>query len=560
MIEKGIFEIKSNSIDVEININELKTGVNSLRNHFIILDENKKVENVIDKICDHAGGKLIKKGAKAICPMHGWKLEFKSLQYQDSHIKKSSIDYVIDGDILKFSENENYLLNSFKSDEKDNDFKLRWLNHATTHFSNNSISLVTDPWLVGPAFMTGWWLDEPSTIDSIKLVQNADYIYISHNHPDHLHEETLKLLDKKTNFLVGDFFSKSTEKYLEALGFTNIHVLKFNYIYEFEDNFQISILKSGDFRDDSGIYLNVSGVETLLTVDANFLNSHVLPRNIDLLLTSFAGGASGFPLCYENYTLEEKLKIVKRNKLAIRASVLGYLNFTSPKYYMPYAGMFKEKSERDFFIKEHNSKNSLEDYKTIVNEIGVNFLNPQKDLSYSFIDNVVVYNQLDVELMPNDNPKTYINEFKKLYIYDSKKIIKYFKNSEYNAKQILYVIPTNDDLSEITNDIIFCDFHNQTFKTIKKHEVIEESVGYRTMQLKIRQEIIAATIHNRLPWENFSIGFQMRVTRFPNEYESDFWYHFTNIYINSIHYKNDPNCGTCSIINQNPIFNKKINI
>ena len=152
-----------------------------------------------------------------------------------------------------------------------------------------------------------------------------------------------------------------------------------------------------------------------------------------------------------------------------------------------------------------------------------------------------------------------INVFKKLYNYDSKRIIEYFKDSEYNAKQILYVIPTNDDFSLIVNDIIFCDFHNQIFKIIKKHEIIEEFSGYKTMQLQIRQEIFAATIYNKLPWENFSIGFQMRVTRFPNEYESDFWYHFTNIYINSIHFKADPNCGTCTIINQNPLFNKKIN-
>ena len=56
----------------------------------------------------------------------------------------------------------------------------------------------------------------------------------------------------------------------------------------------------------------------------------------------------------------------------------------------------------------------------------------------------------------------------------------------------------------------------------------------------------------------FSIGFQMRVVRFPNEYESDFWYHFTNNYINSIYYKNDPNCGACELINQNPLLNQKI--
>ena len=558
MKNKGLFEKKSKIINVEVDINELQCGVNSLKNHFIILDDNKNVQHVIDKICDHAGGKLIKKGMSAICPMHGWKLNLNTLQYQDSHVKKTNINFSVENNILKFRDYESYLLNPFKSNKTKNDFKLRWLNHATTQLSNNNLSIVTDPWLKGPAFSTGWWLDQPSTTDSIQLLVNADYIYISHNHPDHLHPETLNLLDKKTKIIVGDFYSKSCEKYLRSLGFTNIYSLEFNYIYELKKDFQICIFKSGDFRDDSGIYLNISGVETLMTVDSNFLNSHILPKNIDLLLTSFAGGASGFPLCYNNYNLNQKLKISKRNKLAIRASVLGYLNATLPKHYMPYAGMFKEKSERDLFIKENNKKNSPDDYRIIAEEMDVIYLSPKKDLSYDFINKNFIKTRLDVSFLNEDDTKTYIDDYKKKYTYDSKKIIDYFINSEFYDNQILYVIPTNDDFSEIVNDIIFCDFRNQSFKVINKHDIIEELDGFKTMKLFIREEIFAATIEKRAPWEDFSIGFQMRVSRFPNEYESDFWYHFTNIYINSIHYKNDPNCGSCTVLNQNPRFNNSI--
>ena len=78
------------------------------------------------------------------------------------------------------------------------------------------------------------------------------------------------------------------------------------------------------------------------------------------------------------------------------------------------------------------------------------------------------------------------------------------------------------------------------------------------MQLLVREDIFAAVVENKFPWEDFSIGFQMRVVRFPNKYESDFWYHFTNNYINSIYYKNDPNCCACELINQNPLLNKNI--
>ena len=32
-----------------------------------------------------------------------------------------------------------------------------------------------------------------------------------------------------------------------------------------------------------------------------------------------------------------------------------------------------------------------------------------------------------------------------------------------------------------------------------------------------------------------------------------------NIGVNSIYYKNDPNCGACELINQNPVLNKNYN-
>jgi CMP-N-acetylneuraminate monooxygenase len=457
---------------------------------------------------------------------------------------------------LCFNDHNKYLVNPFSAFKKNKNLKFRWLNHACTHFTDGNLSIVTDPWLKGSAFLTGWWLDEVSTSDSVELVKNADYIYIYHNHPDHLHPETLTLVDKNKKIIVGKFLSNSTEKYLKSLGFNNVHALDFNTIYEIGDNFQLCLFKSGDFRDDSGIYLNNGGIETLMTVDSNFLNSYVLPKNIDLLMTSFAGGASGFPLCYNNYNLEQKNYISKRNKLAIRASVLGYLKETSPKYFMPYASMFKEKSKRDSSIKVNNIKNSTDDYQDIVEQNGTKFISPKKDLLYSFNNGELLKTKLNVKYLPSEKIEESISEYKLLYKYESKVIIDYLKSSGYSGKQFVYIIPTNDDFSKATNDIIFCDFKKQIFKVVDEKEIIEEMKDYNTMQLFVREEIFAAVVHNKMPWEDFSIGFQMRVTRYPNVYESDFWYHFTNIYINSIHYKSDPNCGSCKVINQNPVFNK----
>ena len=69
----------------------------------------------------------------------------------------------------------------------------------------------------------------------------------------------------------------------------------------------LSLLKAGDFRDDSGIYFNYGNFSFLSTVDSNDLNFGVLPLAPTLLATSFAGGASGFPLCFDVYNDQENI-------------------------------------------------------------------------------------------------------------------------------------------------------------------------------------------------------------------------------------------------------------
>lgn len=557
MKELGKFNSVSKETWVEVKLDDLKIGFNNLKNHIIGIDENKKILSVIDKVCDHAGGRLILKGNNAVCPMHNWNLNLNTLQYNDSHICKKQANYnVINDNIIEIENSINHLENPYLNTKNDNRTIIRWLNHACVYIECNGISFITDPWLFGPAFMTGWWLNEPSTVDSIELLKTSDFIYISHNHPDHLHPETLGLVPKEKKIIVGDFKSKSTEKYLNALDFTNVIPLEFNQIFEIVPNFQISVLKSGDFRDDSGIYFNLNGYEVLLTVDCNFLNFNILPKNIDLLMTSFAGGASGFPICFDDYDLDEKKKIIERNKISIRSSVVNYLKATQPKYYMPYAGMFKEYSKRDVFIKDNNLKNSAIDYASICENFSTKYIEPTKNKKINFSNNQINFNQFDVEYLSKEDPLYYIKQYKKDFSYSSKEIILYLRNSKFNSKQILQIIPTNDSFDEVIDEIIFADFHSHVYKTITQDEIIDSLDGYKVMKLRVRKEIIACVIENKLPWEDFSIGFQMRVIRFPNEYESEFWYHFTNIYINSHHFRFSPYCGSCTIINQNPIWNK----
>jgi CMP-N-acetylneuraminate monooxygenase len=554
--EIGFFLENQIDFQIEIPINTLKKGLNDINNFIIkVLDDNS-IDYIIDKVCDHAGGKMILKGNELVCPLHGWKLNTKDLMYNSSYIKKQVVDFQINESSIFINDFKKTIENPYKK-AKDGCAKIYWLNHATVLIECNGKTLITDPWLFGPAFLTGWWLQNPSPKPSIEHIKNADYIYISHNHPDHLHPETLFLVGKDTKIIIPDFESKSVQKYLEYLGFSNIYPCRFNYIYELEKDFQFSIFKSGDFRDDSGIYLNLNGHEVLMTVDSNFLNSHKLPTNIDLLMTSFAGGASGFPLCYPAYDDDNKREILERNKHAIMFSVHQYIKMTTPTYYMPYAGMFSEKASRDIYIKENNHKNTISNYSRITKKEKVTLIETMNDQVLIFDNGTLNIEKLsDMTYLEIENFDFYIDKLKKDNPINKDYILNYFKSSNFKGNQILQIFLCNDNFDNSLDYYFFIDFSNEIFETRMISNIINYNGFTRLMNLSVRAEIFMAVVNNKLPWEDFSIGFQMRVERFPNEYESEFWYHFTNNYIGDMNYRYNSHCGSCNKINQNPIFNK----
>lgn len=162
--------------------------------------------------------------------------------------------------------------------------------------------------------------------------------------------------------------------------------------------------------------------------------------------------------------------------------------------------------------------------------------------------------KLAVSYLQKEDTIFYINKLKEEYAYDSNKIIDYLKEAGFTGKQVLQIIPSSDDFKSITGKIVYADFYRRIFKTIVTGELEMAKEGYKVMQLRIRPEVIMCIIENKLPWEDFSIGFQVRIDRYPNEYESEFWYHFTNNYVGKENFRYASFCGACTVIDQNPIW------
>ena len=537
----------NNNSHYHYDIDSLNPGINYQDKHIIRLSNNKQVEWVISRICDHASGTLepCKDNRFAQCPLHGWKLDLDELQYKNVNVAKEKLSFAIENNYIVIHQPKTHLKipEELLLHQQERDLNIRFLAHACLLFSCDSINIITDPWIQGPCFLNGWWHNPAPSVDAIDQLFNADLVYISHNHPDHMHEETLiKLYQQRPDIpiVIPNFKTKSAERPLHNLGFTNIIPLAFNQIHKLADyDIYISILKSGDFRDDSGLYLSYGKKQALISVDSSALNHYVLPTEIDFLATSFASGASSHPWCFDHYSEDKKLQITYKRHLSVKNSILKYLDVCIPRSYMPYAGYFSEEAPRDAYIKKNNIKNSQQ---AIADEIHKSYPD-MITIDPIITDKITISKSITTHSSGIDRPLISIDEINQRVDNEhmpSEEIFfssaqAYFSASQFQDELILYLLPCESDFSPLTKGLII-DFNEQINVKIVHHQDVHceyklDQPNKRQLLIKARATALWKIIQHLKSWEELSIGFHCKIQRKPDVYNSDFWYHFSNIYI-----------------------------
>ena len=535
------------SEEVEIDLELINEGVN-FTDEFIIFKKQNDL-SVYDRICDHNSGRLISKNGKTFCPMHNWEFNPETGAYKNGLIKKKKNYKILDKKIIV---KKDIFQPFIKHINKDFDIKIRYINHAFLIIESKNYKFATDPWALGPAFNTGWWLKHKTIINWKQELNSCDFIYISHNHPDHCHELTLSNINKDIPIVVPNFITNSTGLLMEDFGFKKINKMNFEDQYQFKNTELIfTLFKSGDLREDSGFYFSAGNFSGLLTVDANNLNFLKLP-NVDLFASSFAGGAHGYPLNCENYDLQDRIKMILIDKNFIKKTKFKYIEQIRPTYFLPYAGFFKEKLKRDDIYIKYNKKNVTKDYKRICKKYNVKLLNPEKENIFEFFkDKRLKSSVYKKKYFKDISPKKYLNYFiKKYQKIDLEYIKDYFSNCNFHDKSKLYISLTNDNF-EVNNTNFKIQFSNKIkFSVIGQNlsNYLNNDDNY--LHLKIRKESFLNTIYNKRSWEDISIGFQNRQYRKPNIYNSNFWFHFSNVYVSKKFVKSYTDCSNCFSLTQ----------
>lgn len=210
--------------------------------------------------------------------------------------------------------------------------KIKLINHASVIFDCGDVKILTDPWYTGSAFDNGWNLFVERDIDINSL--DFNYLWYSHEHPDHFSIADLKKISDKKKQEISILFQvapdQKVKKFCEANGFKVIE------IPEDEDFFigdvKLCCGKEGGF--DSWISVTHKNKTALNINDCRLENEEELAPvkrlgNIDVLMTQF-----GWANWVGNKGDSDAREIARK---MVYDKVDAQIENLSPNYIMPFA-------------------------------------------------------------------------------------------------------------------------------------------------------------------------------------------------------------------------------
>lgn len=307
-----------------------------------ILDRGVDNEVVLfDAICPHQGGVVRIDGGENQyrCPQHDWTFEPKTGECTNTLGGDSLNKYAVtrrDGGLYADIDTPDEI--EFTVDIEDKKPTIELISHATLLVEYDEFTLVTDPWIEGHAVLDAWLPYPPATRSTQEIAAQADAIWITHEHSDHLHIPTLSEFDSEIPvYIPGENADRLSSRISEA-GLENIHALSMEIPYKLAENVEAVCFESESTWYDSLLVLDCGGFRILNENDAgiNWRVKDMVP-NIDFIAASFSFGASGFPLAWHQVDEEKKQQIMRsRNKNCLQ-TCRQLVEMFDADYLLPFA-------------------------------------------------------------------------------------------------------------------------------------------------------------------------------------------------------------------------------
>lgn len=244
--------------------------------------------------------------------------------------------------------------------------KITHLTSATEIVEVNGLKILTDPWLDDGIYYGSWYLYPPYTLPD-STIDDIDYVYVSHIHPDHFCDATMQRLDKSTPILIHRYQEPFLKRRIESMGFQVVE-LENNQRTHLKNDVYINIIAADNcnpeicgkafgcfaFSRETGGSNQIDSMCVIDNEEYVLLNTNDCPYpiayesigkvkqgypKIDFLLVGYTG-ASLYPYAMMDYS-EEEMHLAKerarRKSLGLGARIIAE---TQPRFFMPFAGTY----------------------------------------------------------------------------------------------------------------------------------------------------------------------------------------------------------------------------
>lgn len=222
--------------------------------------------------------------------------------------------------------------------------------------------LVTDPWVKGSAYFGSWGLSHEIPEEQLKAINQCEYVWYSHGHPDHLNWESIDLFKEK-KILLPDHYGKRIHDGLKQEGF-NVTILKDKTWYPLSD--KIKVMCFSDIYQDAVLLIDINGRLAVNLNDANRLliwnksvRRVIKPYKTSLLLSLTGhGDAEMINFRDEKGDLVNPPELVQKNPLG--SIIMENLSHFGAKAFIPFSSLHRYQRSDSIWAEDVSVK--MEEY------------------------------------------------------------------------------------------------------------------------------------------------------------------------------------------------------
>jgi UDP-MurNAc hydroxylase len=283
--------------------------------------------------------------------------------------------------------------------------EINFVNHSSFVVKHNGVSIIADPWFEGKVFNNGWDLLSKTKM-SYDDFKDIDFIWFSHEHPDHFFPPNIKKIPDEYKKNITVLFQNSMDgrvaNYCRKAGFKQVVELHKGQYFELGADFKVLCehFAEGDswicYKAGDLTILNTNDCGIRTSAEANYIKKIV--GKVDILLTQFSYAywvGNREDTDYRKQVAADKLKWMKFQcdifEPAVTIPIASYIYFCHEENFYLNDHVNTAEKTYDFlksntntlpvilycgdeyhFMQEWNSAEAIEKYKNDFKQIELN--------------------------------------------------------------------------------------------------------------------------------------------------------------------------------------------